>query len=128
MAQAEVRDRMLWTNHVHGDDELARRLAALPRGKIVRMRIAGRSGVWQKVNAAALRPIGETKAWWREVYGTKRGKLVDVVLDEPASHWPSANDAERDAAWAAFKALARAGWRSEAGAAAGAQRDDLHER
>lgn len=128
MGQAEVRDRMLWTNHVHDDDELAQKLTALPRGKTVRLRVAGNSGVWQKVNAAALRPIGETKTWWRQIYATRRGKLVDILLDEADRDWRTATTPERDAAWAAFKALASAGWRSDGDAARGTSRDDLHER
>jgi hypothetical protein len=129
MPQVEVRDRMLWTKHVHGDIDLALQLEALPAGKTVRMRVAGKSGVWEKVNAAAIRPVGEElRAWWRNLFETKRGQLVDLTLEEPANDWRSAGDAEREAAWAAFKALTKAGWSSEGDVVPGARRDDLHER
>ena len=128
MAKIEVRDLMAWTKHVHEDDNLAEMLAALPTGKTVQMRVNGKSGVWEKVNAAALRPIGECKVWWRDLFRTKRGKLVDLVLDEPPADWQSASDVERDAAWAAFKALTKAGWRSEGEGEGTAGRDELHER
>ena len=59
MAKIEVRDRMVWTKHVHEDENLAAMLAALPVGKTVQMRVNGKSGTWEKVDAAALRPIGE---------------------------------------------------------------------
>jgi hypothetical protein len=127
MAHVEVRDLMLWTKHVHGDVDLAQRLEALPPGKTVRMRVAGKSGVWEKVNAAALRPIGDLKSSWRNLYKTKRGQLVELALEEPANDWPSATNAERDAAWTAFKALTKAGWRSD-GDSEPLGRDQLHER
>jgi hypothetical protein len=38
------------------------------------------------------------------------------------------NDAERDAAWAAFKVLTEAGWRSASTVGAKQDRDELHRR
>ena len=90
-------------------------------------RVAGKAGVCEKVKAAALKPIGELKVSWTKLFETKRGRLVEPMLEAPANDWSSASNAERDAAWAAFKALTRAGWRSD-DAVGGANRDELHER
>ena len=130
MAKVEVRDRMIWTRHIHGDADLAQQLESLPTSRTVRMRVAGKSGLWEKVNAPALRPVGdELRTSWRKLFETKHGTLVDISLEEPANDWRSGTDADRDAAWAAFMALTKAGWRSEEEVPEGGlQRDDLHQR
>ena len=52
MAQVQVRDRLIWTKHIHGDAVLADRLEALEAGATVRLRVAGKTGLWEKVRAA----------------------------------------------------------------------------
>lgn len=131
MAQVQVRDRAIWTKHIHGDPALAERLEGLRAGETVQLRVAGKTGLWEKMRLGAagaatpgLKPIGEARKQWGELFTRHRGKLVELI-DEPSNEWTGASDAERSAAWGAFKALTGAGWRSES---SGDERDELHER
>src|SRR2546426_266516 len=112
MAQVEVRDRSIWTKHIHGDPILARRLEALRAGETVRLAIGGRMGVWQKMEDTphglpmpGLKPIGEIREFWKSVYESQRGSLIDLFLEnEPqpaAAEFDSATEQERAAAWTA---------------------------
>ena len=107
------------------------RLEALEAGATVRLRVAGKTGLWEKVRAApagaatpGLKPIGQARKQWGELFASRRGELVELTVDEPGE-WADASDAERTAAWSAFKALSQAGWRSES---TSSDRDELHER
>ena len=132
MAQVQVRDRAIWTKHIHGDPTLAQRLEGLEAGQTVQLRVAGKTGLWEKMRMGAagaatpgLKPIGEARKQWGELFTSRRGQLVEVLIDEPSNDWTGASDAERSAAWGAFKALTEAGWRSESPPG---DRDELHER
>jgi hypothetical protein len=127
MAQVEVRDLLIWTKHIHGDAAQKARLDALSAGSSVRLSVAGHTGEWQKVKAAALRPLGDAKSHWGAQYESKRGKLVELNV-EVAEDWRDATEADRNAAWEAFKLLTRAGWRSDDTASSSIDRADLHER
>lgn len=148
MARVQIRDTSLWTKHIDGDPELRRRLEALPPGEKIWLRVDGKRGRFEKMRAGphgpmqGLKPVDETRELWREIYPKKAGQRVDLKVEDdlppppsaPASppaalpaaaEWAAASDAEREAAWNAFKALTKAGWRSEG---AGGGRDELHER
>jgi hypothetical protein len=137
MAKVQVRDRSIWTKHIHGDAELARRLEAMEAGTTIELRIAGSRGWWEKMRSGAagsqtpgFKPLGEAKEQWGELFRARRGELVELSFEGPSSppsapSWAKATDIEREAAWAAFKALTRAGWRSESEST---DRAELHER
>lgn len=135
MAQVEVKDRAIWVGHIHGDAKLTARLAALAPGETVRLRVDGQIGVWEKMrnteprNAKArptpgLKPVADMKNYWQHLFATRRGDLVEIAAADN-DNWSSASETEREAAWAAFKALTKAGWRSEE---PHGSRDELHER
>lgn len=136
MAQVQVRDRVIWIKHIHGQPKLASRLEALPAGSTVRLRVNGISGLWEKMrdgsNGAAtpgLRPVGDVQTFWTELFNKRRGELVDLTIESQdlpeAGGASSASESEREAAWNAFKALTKAGWRSDAPYG---KRDELHDR
>jgi hypothetical protein len=143
MAKVQVRDRSIWTKHIHGDAELARRLEELEAGTTIELRVAGSRGWWEKMRCGAagsqtpgFKPLGEAKEQWGELFRQHRGELVELTFERPsgspspnspppAPSWATATDTEREAAWAAFKALTRAGWRSEIDST---ERAELHER
>ncbi|MCB1503127.1 MAG: hypothetical protein KDK07_25675 [Bauldia sp.] len=153
MAQVEVKDYALWTKHVHGDEALRSVLESLEPEQVITLRVAGQQGLWRKMSAyrtsgnptPGLSPIGPMQARWGEIYRrfkAEGGGLVEIELvDEPGGSgqvgkgraaepgvppgWEQASEAERDAAWEAFKALWNAGWRSERPYG---PRDELHER
>lgn len=130
MAQVQVRDRSIWTSHIHGDRRLVERLDALEAGDTVSLRVNGRTGLWEKMRdtkgraTPGLKPVGEISEHWRSLFEARRGELVEIA-EETSDGWHTASSAERDAAWNAFLALTRAGWRS---AVAHGDRDELHER
>ncbi len=153
MAQVEVRDYALWTKHVHGDEGLRTRLESLEPDQTIALKIAGEEGLWRKMSAyrgsgkptPGLRPIGPMHARWGDIYRrlkSQGGGLVEIELvdDNGAARqtdnggsgqngtparWEQASNAEREAAWEAFKALWNAGWRSERPYG---PRDELYER
>lgn len=153
MAQVEVRDHALWIKHIHGDDALRSRLDALEPEATVVLRIDGEQGLWRKMSAyrssgkptPGLTPIGPMQARWGAMYRkfkSQGGGLLKVELVDDSGEvghsdkggsaqlgvpplWEQASQAEREAAWEAFKALWNAGWRSERPYG---PRDELYER
>lgn len=138
MAQVTVSDYALWIKHIHGDDSLRRHLDDLPPEATVVLRVAGKEGVWRKMSAyrtsgrktPGLSPLGPAQSLWKSLYAKHKregGAVVEIELvsnsrrspadatDERAvaSTWERAPEVERQAAWEAFKALRKAGWRSE---------------
>jgi hypothetical protein len=146
-ALVEIRDYSLWVKHVRGSNELARMLEGLRAGETIRLSIDGHRGVWQKkedgsngVPTQGLKPLGEMRDLWFRWFKERRGEMVKIVLDEALSgdtakgsarqariplEYPTASKVEQEAAWAAFLALADAGWRSEEPYG---PRDELYER
>ena len=146
MAQVRIRDTSLWTKHIVGAPELKEKLEALRAGEKVWLRVDGRRGCFEKMKGGpngpmqGFKPVDGTRELWRQLYPSRAGQLVELGLDEalPAAPSPpmtssttvaqgpvATSDAEREAAWNAFKVLTKAGWRSDG---AGGSRDDLHER
>lgn len=151
MARIEIRDGSLWTKHIADDPQLRRKLEALQPGQRVWLRIDGTAGwCFEKMRSGpngpmpGLKPIEETRDRWRQrYYPARAGQTCDISLEkiedlgspsatstpgEPtASTWSDATETERAAAWEAFKALTKAGWRSDV-QPSGESRADLHER
>ena len=134
MAQVEVRDRMIWTKHVHDDEGLRTRLEKTAAEQTVRLTVNGVAGTWRKVKddptrgpVGAFNPLDEaSKRLWSDLFERRRGELVPLAWAESPEQWSDASDAQRDAAWDAFKALTKAGWTSDA--SGDVDRNDLHER
>ncbi len=125
MAQVEVRDRVIWTRHIHGDPALVRRLDAMAAGQSIQMKTGGKEGTWVKMRdrpngspTPGLRPVGPVSEYWRRLFAKRRGALVDLnvppSIDEPTGapiYYP--DPAKRQAALKAILELAKRGWRSE---------------
>jgi hypothetical protein len=141
-ARVQIRDDSLWISHVEGNDALRNQLAAVPPQARVTLRVGGRPQVFVKMRKGAqgLVPVDGRRGVWGELYRERPGAVVEIeAVDDPpptnpvdaaafaVSQWIPGTQRERDAAWAAFKALTRAGWRSEK-LDADADRDDLHQR
>jgi hypothetical protein len=143
MAQVEVVDYLLWTKRIHGSLELKSALDALPPESTVRLKVAGRTGIWRKMSrnsttgasTPGLQPLGEAGKHWRELFKAHKdagGTVVEIELDDSEAttpsqmreRWEEASPEDQEAAWEAFKALRRAGWRSERPYGA---RDELYE-
>ncbi|MDB5438743.1 MAG: hypothetical protein JWM33_1170 [Caulobacteraceae bacterium] len=150
MSQVTITDFAIWTKHVHGA-KLGSRLSALRAGETVDLRIAGETGLWIKMSdgkdgrpTPGLRPVGKAKDFWRQLYETRRGELVDIDLIESeayagveeagraladrvvnAAETLVKTEESRKAALEAFLSLAGQGWRSDGRTMT---RDEMHER
>jgi hypothetical protein len=148
MATTTVSDFVIWTKHIYGDAALAARLSELGAGEVLNLRIDGVEGAWRKMDdgkdgrpTPGLRPLGNAQEFWRELYKSRRGEMVELVLVDadslsgrPGFSTQAAidaaarlvrTDAERTAALEGFLSLAGQGWRSDAPYGS---RDDLHDR
>lgn len=150
MSKVEVKDTVIWLNGIHGDTALVARLESLSAGEVVQLRVDDERGEWKKMQdyrttgkpTPGLAPIGPTASRWRDLYRASKesgGILVNIeAIDDTSTppgsassgsalpaNWEAADEVDRDAAWAAFKALRNAGWSSEGRTLS---RDELHER
>jgi hypothetical protein len=140
MAQVEVRDHVIWLKHIHGDAPAVEQLRALAPGDVVELVVDGVPGTWSRMSDGAgsptpgFKPLGEARTRWHSLYEKRRGALLPLQVrpahgphgPQSAPLWATASKEERHAAWEAFKALTRAGWRTEASKPF--DRDELHER
>jgi hypothetical protein len=139
-AQTEVRDYVIWSKHIHGDQALARRIETLAPGQTLHLKVDGVRGTWRKMDQGkdgrptpGIRPLGAAQQFWRELYKSRRGAVVSVALldDEAQDRGRQAaavlgrDGAERDAALQALLAMRGQGWRSDG---APFDRDAAHER
>ena len=136
MAKTPVRDVVIWAKHIHGGDDLVARLNALRGGEIIELRIDGFDGIWRKMadgrdgrSTPGIRPVGAAQAFWKELYASRRGDVVDVETSQrslaPIIHHPPGAHEDQDAAWERLKALMNAGYRSEGRTMT---RDEMNER
>jgi len=148
MASTTVSDFVIWTKHIHDDEALASRLAALRAGETVELRIDGTAGTWRKMDdgrdgrpTPGLRPVGRARDHWRRLYESRRGEVVGLeavamaahgVAEEPRRFEPAPapgklvrTEESRKRALESFLALAGQGWRSEGRTLT---RDDMHDR
>ncbi len=87
MANAVVRDHVVWLKHIHDDAGLVQRLAALTAGAVVSLKVDGVPGKWCKMDdgrdgrpTPGLRPLGSVKAFWNALFNERRGELVSIEL------------------------------------------------
>jgi hypothetical protein len=124
MAKVQISDYAIWVKHVHGDDSLKERLSSLKPNDTIALQVDGLRGVWRKMSAnrttgqdtPGLSPLGGMQKSWGTLFRERKGDIVDIALADdaaPAPSWSAAAPEDRSAAWAAFKALTSAGWRSE---------------
>lgn len=137
-AQTEVRDYVIWSKHIHGDQALAQRIETLAPGQTVDLEVDGVSGAWRKMDQGkdgrptpGIRPLGAAQQFWRELYRSRRGALVSVRLirsgDSSTVPVQLSGEAARDreAALEALLAMRGQGWRSDGSRL---DRDEAHAR
>lgn len=71
----KVKDVMIWSKHIVGSNALRERIEELAPNAKIKLRVNGVLGVWQKANQSkeqhighALKPIGEARKKWLELY------------------------------------------------------------
>ncbi len=80
----EIKDAVIWTKHIHGDNVVRNQLSELDSGKLAVLKIDGVDLTFAKMNDGSdgrptpgLKPIGETsRTSWNELYANRRGDLV----------------------------------------------------
>ena len=86
MSMLRIEDECIWLKHIVGNDDLNARLAELPDGEIVVLRIGNMSGAFRKMaqgkNPAptpGLKPACDTTSmWWRGVYTSSKGQSLPI--------------------------------------------------
>ena len=86
MKTVEIRDDVIWLKHVN-DDEIRRQLSELPASRRLRLKVAGRVGVWEKMKDGSdgrptqgFKPVGETHAYWARLQQLRGAKVDFEVL------------------------------------------------
>lgn len=144
MASTTVSDFVIWTKHIHGNARIENAILSLNEGEAVNLRVDGVPGAWTRMKdgkdgrpTPGIRPIGKAKDFWRELYNSRRGDVVEIeLIDDPDARGSqsesstASSDLERTpesrlAAIEAFLGLSGQGWRSEGRTIS---RDEMHER
>jgi hypothetical protein len=136
MAKTPVRDVVIWAKHIHGDGELLASLEALRGGDTIDLIVDGVRGVWRKMadgkdgrRTPGIRPIGAAQTFWKDLYASRRGDVVDVELAERGGMviYPplGRTEEEREAALQRFLSFCREGHSSDGRTMT---RDEMHER
>lgn len=82
----EVRDSVLWPQHLKNAPALKARLLGLSASQIVFLRIDGKIGVWERMHdgsdgrpTTGLKPgDARTRVFWRTLFANRNGELVRV--------------------------------------------------
>lgn len=87
VAQTPVKDVVIWAKHIHGDPVLGSKLAGLRGGELLELVVDGVKGSWRKMDdgrdgrpTRGIRPVGRMQEFWRELYATRRGEIVEIEL------------------------------------------------
>lgn len=85
MTTVEVRDVVIWFAHI-SDVPTANKLKRYSPGQRLRLKVAGRIGIWERMKdgaaghpTAGIKPVGETKEFWAKLQDL-RGAHVDFEL------------------------------------------------
>jgi hypothetical protein len=91
MAQMIIRDHSLWTKHIEGSAKIVDTILNLNANSPLRLKIDGKPILFRKMRNGAggrptngIRPDDAFKDDWKKLYETKRGKIVNIELDENA--------------------------------------------
>jgi hypothetical protein len=84
MGTVQIRDVMIWSAHIEGDQDLVRFIEDLAPQHIVTLEVDSFVGEWGKIaqgtspTGHALKPIGKAKNHWHELFQHRRGEQVTV--------------------------------------------------
>ena len=80
----EVRDDVLWANHIHGNDPLKTEITELSAGCLIELEIDGFLGTWEKMADGkdgrptfGIKPRGPAQTRWHELQA-RRGACVPI--------------------------------------------------
>ena len=106
--RVEVRDHVLWTKHIHGDEALKATINALSQRSQIDLEVAGCHGTWQKMNngpggqaTPGIRPVGPARSQWHALVRDNLGCLVTIARASNAQNAATERDEQSfDAVWA----------------------------
>ena len=83
--RVEVRDHVLWTKHIRGDDTLKVTLNALSERSQIDLEVDGYRGTWQKMDdgrngqpTAGLKPLEPARSHWHTLVRNTMGRVVTI--------------------------------------------------
>ena len=86
-ATVEVRDHVLWTKHIRGDDAVKVALNTLGERSRVELEVDGFRGTWQKMNVGpsgqptpGIKPVGPARPHWHALVRDRLGSTVTIAL------------------------------------------------
>ncbi len=87
MGTVEVKDSLIWVNHIHDDPALKNTINSMHSRDQIELEVASFRGVWEKVSdnrntdksVAAIKPIFSAKANWNSL---QRGITVPLQILE----------------------------------------------
>jgi len=87
-ALVEIRDVVLWPQHIHGAPDLRERLCSLAAEEVVQLRIDGKLTTWSRMRdgkdgrpALGLKPCNDrTREIWSKLYRERRGDAAKIGL------------------------------------------------
>lgn len=97
--QVEVRDHVLWTKHIRGDDTLKVALNALSERSQIDLEIDGCRGTWQKMDhgrngqpTPGLKPLEPARSHWHTLVGNTMRSVVTIALASDAQNAATGRD------------------------------------
>ncbi|MDX2265534.1 MAG: hypothetical protein NW215_11250 [Hyphomicrobiales bacterium] len=83
MITVEIRDNVLWPQHIEGSSELVGRLIDMSQGHLVELEVDGFKGLWRKMRDGAdgrptpgLKPgNADTAAWWQAQQARRHARI-----------------------------------------------------
>ena len=97
--RVEVRDHVLWTKHIRGDDTLKVTLNALSERSQIDLEVDGYRGTWQKMDdgrngqpTAGLKPLEPARSHWHTLVRNTMGRVVTIALASDAQNAATGRD------------------------------------
>ena len=97
--RGEVRDHVLWTKHIRGDDTLKVTLNALSERSQIDLEVDGYRGTWQKMDdgrngqpTAGLKPLEPARSHWHTLVRNTMGSVVTIALASDAQNAATGRD------------------------------------
>ena len=85
--RVEVRDHVLWTKHIRGDEALKATLNALSERSEIDLEVDGCHETWQKMNdgrsgqpTPGMKPLGPARSHWHALVRDRLGSIITIAL------------------------------------------------